>query len=252
MKNVLTMLMLSSLLFKSAIAATSPSVLWISEYHSTTQDRSILNTGPLGYSDVAEMATQLGAINVEVTDTTTITDSLLESYSLVIMGGSETGETPTVSEAVALFNYVYEGGRLLVIGGGYLPAQNYANSVSSLFGVTYYDVYEATGYADTFTADPVTEGISSLIFVGTNFLTVQGSAKLLGSYGTNGMLARSDVGTGAAVFWADDWVFMNTELPNVDNRRFAENILQFGQIPEPTTLCLFAIGSIALLRRRRA
>jgi len=206
-------------------------ILWISEHHDSVGNLSILNTGPLGYSQAATMAEEVGAVNLEVDDSVVITRDLLAPHSLVVLGVSETGSIRSQAEVEAIATYVAEGGRLLVMCGGIGNAGAYANSVSTIFGVTFdLDPNIISSYAETFVPDPLTAGVSSLTFIGPNFLVAESPAILLGMYGQEGLLARRDYGLGSAAFWGDDWVFMNDTWDDVDNKRFAENVFRFGQI----------------------
>lgn len=210
-------------------------ILWISENHDTVGDRSILNTGSLGYSQAATMAGEMGAVNLEVDDSVVITRDLLAPHSLVVLGVSETGSVRSQAEQDAIAAYVAGGGKLFVMCGGIGNAGAYANSLSVFFGVTFdIDSTIISGYADTFVPDPVTTGVSSLTFIGPNFLVAESPAILLGMFEEDGLLARRDYGLGSVIFWGDDWVFMNDVLDDVDNRRFAENVFQFGQVPSNT------------------
>jgi hypothetical protein len=206
-------------------------ILWISEHHDSVGDRSILNTGPLGYSQAATMAEEMGAVNLEVDDSVVITPDLLAPHSLVVLGESETGSIRSQAEQDAIAAYVAEGGTLFVMCGGIGNSGAYANSVSVFFGVTFdIDSTIISAYADTFVPDLLTAGVSSLTFIGPNYLVAESPAILLGMYGQNGLLARRDYGLGSVVFWGDDWVFMNDVWDDVDNKRFAENVFLFGQI----------------------
>jgi hypothetical protein len=206
-------------------------ILWISEHHDSVGDRSILNTGPIGYSQAATMAEEMGAVSLEVDDSVVITSDLLAPHSLVVLGVSETGAVLSQAEQDAIAAYVAEGGRLFVMCGGTGNAGAYANSVSVFFGVNFdIDSTIISAYAGTFVPDLLTAGVSSLTFIGPNYLVAESPAILLGMYGQNGLLARRDYGLGSAVFWGDDWVFMNDVWDDVDNKRFAENVFLFGQI----------------------
>jgi len=206
-------------------------ILWISEHHDSVGNGSILNTGPNGYSQAAALAEEMGAVNLEVDDSVVITSDLLAPHSLVVLGVSETGSIRSQAEQDAIATYVAEGGMLFVMCGGTGNAGNYANSVSIFFGVTFdTNPTIGSGHADTFFPDPLTVGVSSLTFIGPNYLVAESPAILLGMYGQNGLLARRNYGLGSAVFWGDDWVFMNDVWDDVDNKRFAENVFLFGQI----------------------
>ena len=186
-------------------------ILWISEHHDPVGNLSILNTGSMGYSQAAALAEEMGAVNLEVDDSVVITSELLAPHSLVVLGVSETGLIRSQAEQDAIAEYVTEGGRLFVMCGGIGNAGTYANSVSILFGVTF-DANSTiiSDYADTFVTDPLTVGVSSLSFIGPNYLITESPAILLGVSGQNGLLARRDYGLGSVVFWGDDWVFMNS------------------------------------------
>jgi hypothetical protein len=208
-------------------------ILWISEHHDPVGNLSILNTGSNGYSQAAALAEEMGAVNLEVDDSVVITRDLLTPHSLVVLGVSQTGSIRSQAELETIATYVAGGGRLFVMCGGIGNAGAYANSVSMFFGVTFdIDSTIISAYADTFVADPITAGVSSLTFIGPNYLVAESPAILLGMYGQNGLLARRDYGLGSAVFWGDDWVFMNDVWDDVDNKRFAENVFRFGQITE--------------------
>lgn len=221
----------STALFASVSwADMQPSILWISEHHDSMGDRSILNTETTGCSKVAAIAEEMGFVNIEIDDSTPITGDLLAPYLLVILGVSEASPIRSQVELDAITAYVAEGGRLFVMCGGIGNAGVYANSVSTFFGVTF-DLSPTivTGSANTFFPDLLTEGVSSLSYIGPNFLIVESPAVVLGLSGSSGLLARRDYGAGSVVFWGDDWVFMNGKWEEADNQRFAENLFRLSQ-----------------------
>lgn len=223
---------------ESTLANSCPlSVLWISRNHDSAARGSILNTGGQGYSGVAALAEQLGASNVEVDDSTPITSELLAPHALVILGENSSGAIPTPAEVDALLGYVAGGGKLLVMCGGGGTAGGYANSVSQPLGVTFAATPTGdAGYADAFLPDLLTENVIALYLDGPNYITTENPAILLGTYNGNGMLARSDYGAGSAAFWADEWVFFNSQLDDASNRQFAENVFRFAGIPQTARL----------------
>ncbi len=73
---------------------------------------------------------------------------------------------------------------------------------------------------------------------------------------TDAALFVAEVGDGRIIGHFDRNTFFNlngagTNINNLDNEQFALNLFEFATVPEPTSLALFSLGGLVLVRRRR-
>jgi hypothetical protein len=169
------------------------------------------------------------------------------------------------SEISAIHAFVDGGGGLVVHAEGGTGSGDYVDNLNSLvspYGVLFADLATAnSGVTITgLVAHPVTDGIT---MIGVDYqrklisitppaidLTIRSGeynalAVVNGIGGAGNVVLLSDT-----TLWKDPEAGSNHSLITDDNRLLLENIVQF-TIPEPATVSLLCLGSLALLRKRR-
>lgn len=170
------------------------------------------------------------------------------------------------SEISAIHAFVNGGGGLVVHGEGGVGSNAYVSNMNSLvspYGVIYADsATEGSGHTITgLVAHPVTNGVT--IF-GVDYqrreilITTPAIDLTIGSGPDDALAVVNGVGgAGNVVLLSDTTIWGDPEAPGAnrsitfgDNQLLLENIVKF-TIPEPATVLLLCLGSLALLRKRR-
>ncbi len=171
----------------------------------------------------------------------------------------------TDSEVSAIHNFVDGGGGLVVHAEGGTGSDDLMGNLNSLvlpYGVIYSDLATAnSGVTITgLVAHPVTDGVTvfavdyqrKLVSIASPAidLTIRSGeynalAAVNGIGGAGNVVMLSDT-----TLWIDSEAGTSHSLMTGDNQLLLENIVQF-TIPEPATVTLFCLGSLALLRKRR-
>jgi len=169
------------------------------------------------------------------------------------------------SEISAIHTFIDGGGGLVVHAEGGSGSEDFVDNLNSLvspYGVIYADMATAnSGVAITgFVAHPVTDGVN---MIGVDYqrklisitppaidLTIKSAeynvlAVVNGVGGAGNVVMLSDT-----TLWKDPEAGSNYSIISGDNRLLLENIVQF-TVPEPTTISLLCMGSLALLIKRR-
>jgi len=169
------------------------------------------------------------------------------------------------SEISAIHDFVDGGGGLVVHGEGGTSSEDFVDNLNSLvspYGVVFADLATAnSGVTITgLVAHPVTEGVTEF---GVDFqrklisitspaidLTIRSGeynalAVVNGVGGAGNVVMLSDT-----TLWKDPEAGSDYSLITGDNRLLLENIVQY-TIPEPATVWLLFLGSMALLRNQR-
>lgn len=169
------------------------------------------------------------------------------------------------SEISAIHDFVENGGGLVVHAEGGTGSEDLVDNLNSLvspYGVAYAGLATAnSGVTITgLVAHPVTEGVASfgvdyhrkLISITSPAidLTIKSGeynalAVVNGITGAGNVVMLSDT-----TLWKDPDTDWDYSIMTGDNRLLLENIVQF-TIPEPATVWLLFLGSLALLRNRR-
>jgi hypothetical protein len=169
------------------------------------------------------------------------------------------------SEISAIHSFVDSGGGLVVHAEGGTGSEDFVDNLNRLvspYGVVYAGLATAnSGVMITgLVAHPVTEGVTSfgvdyqrkLISITSPAidLTIRSGeynalAVVNGIGGAGNVVMLSDT-----TLWIDPEAGSNYSLTTGDNQLLLENIVRF-TIPEPATVWLLFLGSLALLRKRR-
>jgi hypothetical protein len=195
------------------------------------------------------------------------TDGLVGLDSLMLKQPYSTNSQAGFSdnEISVIHAFVDSGGGLVVHAEGGTGSEDFVNNLNTLvapYGVIYADLATAnSGVVITgLVAHPVTEGVT---MIGVDYhrklisitppamdLTVRSGeynvlAVVDGIGGSGNVVMLSDT-----TLWIDPEFGSNYSIITGDNRLLLENIVQF-TIPEPATILLLGMGSLALLIRRR-
>jgi hypothetical protein len=169
------------------------------------------------------------------------------------------------SEISAIHDFVNTGGGLVVHAEGGSGSEDFVDNLNSLvspYGVVYADMATAnSGVAIAgLVAHPVTDGVTMIgvdyqrklisitppaidLTVKSGEYNVLAVVNGIGSAGNVVMLSDTTL-------WKDPEAGSNYSMISGDNRLLLENIVQF-TVPEPATISLLCLGSLALLRKRR-
>jgi hypothetical protein len=168
------------------------------------------------------------------------------------------------SEISAIHDFVDTSGGLVVHAEGGSGSEDFVDNLNSLvspYGVVYADMATAnSGVAITgLVAHPVTNGVT---MIGVDYqrklisitspaidMTIKSGeynvlAVVNGIGGAGNIVMLSDT-----TLWKDPEAGSNYSIISGNNRLLLENIVQF-TVPEPATVLLLCMGSLALLRKR--
>ena len=162
----------------------------------------------------------------------TIAQPLLEKFGVYVHHGRNTiGSLGAYSnaEANALANWVYGGGRFLFID--YHTAEypcEVGDSLPASFGITCNSSSSSwSGSTSTFTAHPVTDGLTMIGGSGGQNWSVS-TAEVLASIDGNEFVIVSEYGEGKVVLVSNEYAFLNTQsgysIAYEDNQILVENI----------------------------
>ena len=145
---------------------------------------------------------------------TPITSAFLENFGLYVHHGNNMNGALgayTNSEATALEDWVYNGGRLLFIGfHSTQEACEASNSIPFQFGVSCDNVYYSwNGTTSNFVSHPITDGLGSVGGLGGENWVVTAPAQVLASVGQYEFLVVVEHGAGKVVLIADEWPYYN-------------------------------------------
>jgi hypothetical protein len=164
---------------------------------------------------------------------TQITSSLLENYGLYVHHGNNMNGALgayTNSEATAIEDWVYNGGRMLFIGfHSTQEACESSNSIPYQFGVScdsYY--YSWNGTTSTFVTHPITDGLNLVGGLGGENWVVTAPAQVLASVGSYEFIVVVEHGDGKVVLIADEWPYYNPRgghsISYGDNELMVQNV----------------------------
>ena len=217
-------------------------ILWFRDRNNDME--SLRRSGFFGYAEVARMAEELGAVNVEMTDEVTLTDAMLSEYDAVVFMNVGTGRALDADEQRSLRDYLASGRRILVIGQQDLNSALsqealFANSVTLPYGIEFTQGdEESRAPTSRLAAHDLTEGVKE-VPGGGSLLEVAAPAEVLApAGGPRGLLAVSSHGNGRIVAVSDDATFADLSLTrgdrrSADRRRFVDNVLWWLLTPPP-------------------
>jgi hypothetical protein len=221
----------SSLFYRLAPAAFSKpkfSILWCSSWGSW---ESINMVGIYGYSQAAAMAEELGAVNEEVHEDTSLTTNKLASYDAVIFMNMETSRTLSETEKSDVRDFLMAGKSILVIGqqdpGTPLSREAaFANSVTVPYGIEF--TTGAAPDATVLAAHPITQGLAMVPGGGSGLRVTLPAEALAPNGAASAVLAISSAGPGRIVAVSDDSAFADSFLEtSASNRRYVSNLLKW-------------------------
>ncbi len=170
--------------------------------------------------DLADYMRAKGFVVNELPRPYTITCDLLSQYDLVIAiqwGGAQYQD----SELSAYRSFVTKGGRVILLGD-WRDETSPADNLAQHFGLELFGKY--TEKVESFTAHPITAGVTSLQFIAGSVVTsAPGDATFLGFIGTHPALGIMPLGAGEIFFMGDTNVIEGPPIP----QPFVSNLLTF-------------------------
>ena len=172
-------------------------------------------------------------IHDEYHGNTPITSSLLENFGLYVHHGNNMNGALgayTNSEATAIEDWVYNGGRMLFMGyHSTQEACESSNSIPYQFGVSCDSTYYSWGgTTSSFVSHPVTDGLGLVGGLGGENWVVTAPAQVLASVGGYEFIVVVEHGAGKVVLIADEWPYYNPRgghsISYGDNRLMVQNI----------------------------
>ncbi len=172
-------------------------------------------------------------IHDEYHGNTIITSALLENFGLYVHHGNNLNGSLgayTNSEATAIEDWVYNGGRMLFMGyHSTVTACEASNSIPYQFGVSCDSTYFSwNGTTSTYVSHPITDGLGSTGGLGGENWVVNAPAQVLASVGQYEFLVVVEHGAGKVVLIADEWPYYNPrgnlDISYGSNRQLVQNI----------------------------
>ena len=156
-----------------------------------------------------------------------ITSVVLNNYDVFIIPQACYSYSP--DELLAIQNFVFDGGGLLVIGDDY---PSIYTDLTGFAGITW-TYGGVSGITTHITPHPVTTGVASIDFLGPiAFMNVADVAQgLVKDSAQNVMLAVSEQQCGKVIGFADEDTLMNYGIQQADNLRLADNMVDWLSIP---------------------
>ena len=164
---------------------------------------------------------------------TVITSGLLENFGLYVHHGNNMNGALgayTNSEATAIEDWVYNGGRMLFIGyHSTEEACESSNSIPYQFGVSCDSVYHSWGgTTSTFVPHPITDGLNLVGGLGGENWVVTAPAQVLASVGQYEFIVVVEHGEGKVVLISDEWPYYNPRgghsISYGDNEQMVQNV----------------------------
>jgi hypothetical protein len=225
---------------------------------------SILATGD-EYDTFRATITALGHTIVPVSSFETADLIGLDSLVLKQPNSENSPAGFSDTEISAIHAFVDGGGGLVVHAEGGTGSEEYTSNMNSLvspYGIIYADsATENSGHTITgLVVHPITEGVTVFgVDYQRQLISISSLATdlTIGSGPDNALAVVNGIGGAGNVvllsdttMWKDLEVGSNRSLKTGDNQLLLENIVQF-TIPEPATISLLCLGSLALLSKRR-
>ena len=162
-----------------------------------------------------------------------VTSAYLENFGLYVHHGNNMNGSLgayTNSEATAIADWVYEGGRMLFIGfHSTEDACEASNSIPYQFGVSCDTVFHSwSGTTSSFVSHPITDGLGTVGGLGGENWVVTAPAQVLASVNGYEFLVVVEYGAGKVVLVADEWPYYNPRgwysINYGSNRQMVHNI----------------------------
>ena len=265
MKRLITICAVAGLIFVTIAPSTSPAgIIGIDSRHGFN-DSSKLATG----EDFDAFRATITALGHTIVPKSLFNTADLAGLDMLILKQPFSQNSPadySWGEIAAIHTFVNSGGGLMVHGDGGTGSDAYASNLNALvlpYGVVYASsATEGSGYTISgFVSHPVTAGV---LMIGIDYqrreVTITSPAidLTIGSGADNALAVVNGSGRAGNVvllsdtsMWSDPGAGSDRPITFGDNQLLLENIIRF-TIPEPGTVLLFGLGSLAVLRKRRA
>lgn len=167
----------------------------------------------------------------------------------------------TLDEVSCITDFVDAGGGLLIMGDRQAAPNANIQPVASQFGITlgFSDLSPYEVYTSELSDHPVFDGLNEIFMYAAAELSASEPASPVAWQANTGkaIVAAAQYGQGRVVALGDCslWSWVDTYEENfyeADNPQFSVNTFTYLAVPEPATVLLLGLGSLALLRKRRA
>jgi hypothetical protein len=161
-----------------------------------------------------------------------LTTELLEQYGILVLYGLGYDGPLSVDEASLLEEWIYEGGRMLYVGGwGSSSSCSMTNSLPDELGISCaYAGYTWSGTASMSGSHPLDDDVSTIIGLGGELWSVSSPASTLANAGGWPFVVAVEHGEGRVVGLSDEWPLYNRgtsssyDIGARDNEQLIDNI----------------------------
>ncbi len=223
----------------------------------------LLDYVPTGrYSELTSLLAAKGRM-VEASDAGILNLNLSQYTTLVVSLASSWDSPYSDAEADRVFDWVQNGGHLLIMSDNDLTPNENLATVASRFGVTITDIplFPALLYIEHFSSHPVVGGLSQLLFAASGDHLISPPMEAAAWDDTGRIIVSvGQFGAGHVVVVGDINCMSNDLLSASDNQLFAENVfdaLTVATVPTLSTPYLFLLliglvgSALVVLRYRR-
>jgi len=205
--------------------------LWLET--SATLHMDPTYAGAYGSLEAVTMLTDYGVAS-DSSDlvTLTITSELLDRFGVLVLYGQGYYGPLSAASAAALEEWIYDGGRLLYVGGwSYASSCSMVDSLPSDLGISCsYSGSTWSGTAVLTGSHPVLDDVSTVIGLGGELWEVSSPAEAIATTAWWPSVVVAEYGAGRVVGLSDEWHMYNTgtngayDISAGDNRQLVDNI----------------------------